>query len=160
MCCWLAPGVAPCPLPATQPQRPARRLLLALQALKSRWHLPYGAVVHPMAQGGGEVPVVNAMGGNIIRCKRCRTYINPFMAWQDGGRCASWLAARGWLRVAGWAWLAGRGLLGVAGWLRYALWQVGCLLQQPIPSMAAKALCKPSAVFVQPAGGSDCYPPL
>ncbi|EFN54134.1 hypothetical protein CHLNCDRAFT_135519 [Chlorella variabilis] len=56
------------------------------QALKSRWHLPYGAVVHPMAQAGGVVPVANPTGGTIIRCKRCRTYINPFMSWMDGGR--------------------------------------------------------------------------
>ena len=59
-----------------------------MQALKARWHLPYGAVVHPMALGGGEVPVANPSGGTIIRCKRCRTYMNPFMAWMDGGRCA------------------------------------------------------------------------
>ena len=61
-----------------------------LQALKSRWHLPYGAVVHPMAQAGGVVPVANPTGGTIIRCKRCRTYINPFMSWMDGGR---WVVA-------------------------------------------------------------------
>jgi Sec23/Sec24 zinc finger len=23
----------------------------------------------------------------IVRCKRCRTYINPFVTWTDGGRC-------------------------------------------------------------------------
>lgn len=56
------------------------------QALKARWHLPYGAVVHPMALAGGPVPVANPAGSTIIRCKRCRTYMNPFMAWMDGGR--------------------------------------------------------------------------
>lgn len=61
---------------------PRRRL----QALKARWHLPYGAVVHPMALAGGPVPVANPAGSTIIRCKRCRTYMNPFMAWMDGGR--------------------------------------------------------------------------
>jgi hypothetical protein len=113
MRCWLAPGVTPF-LPTIHYHALHRPSAAALQALKARWHLPYGAVVHPMAQGGGEVPVANVMGGTIIRCKRCRTYINPFMAWQDGGRCT------GWLGVAGW--LAGRGCL--AGWLRCALWQL------------------------------------
>jgi hypothetical protein len=42
-----------------------------------------------MTEWGGEVPVANATGGTIIRCKRCRTYINPFMAWMDGGRWAT-----------------------------------------------------------------------
>ena len=56
------------------------------QALKSRWHLPFGAIVHPMAETGGDVPVANAGHTAIVRCKRCRTYMNPFMIWMDGGR--------------------------------------------------------------------------
>lgn len=56
------------------------------QALKTRWHLPYGAVVHPMSEVGGHVPVANAGNASIVRCKRCRTYMNPFMTWMDGGR--------------------------------------------------------------------------
>lgn len=56
------------------------------QALKARWHLPYGAVVHPLAELAGPVAVANPSGGPIIRCKRCRTYMNPFMQWMDGGR--------------------------------------------------------------------------
>ena len=56
------------------------------QALKSRWHLPYGAVVHPLAETGGQVPVANVGHTTIVRCKRCRTYMNPFMVWMDGGR--------------------------------------------------------------------------
>lgn len=55
-------------------------------ALKARWHLPYGAIVHPLAESGGPVPVANAGNATIIRCKRCRTYMNPFMTWSDGGR--------------------------------------------------------------------------
>ncbi len=46
------------------------------------------AVVHPMNEALGEVPVANPGAAAIIRCKRCRTYMNPFMAWTDGGRCA------------------------------------------------------------------------
>ncbi len=56
------------------------------QALKSRWHLPYGAIVHPLAETGGPVPIANAGHTTIVRCKRCRTYMNPFMVWMDGGR--------------------------------------------------------------------------
>lgn len=56
------------------------------QALKSRWHLPYGAIVHPMAEAEKQVPIANAGHTTIVRCKRCRTYMNPFMVWMDGGR--------------------------------------------------------------------------
>lgn len=56
------------------------------QALKARWHLPLGAVVHPLAESGGPIPVANAGTPTIVRCKRCRTYMNPFMTWGDGGR--------------------------------------------------------------------------
>jgi protein transport protein SEC24 len=56
------------------------------QALKARWHLPLGAVVHPLAEAGGPVAVANAGSSTIVRCKRCRTYMNPFMVWMDGGR--------------------------------------------------------------------------
>lgn len=50
-----------------------------------------------MSEALGEVPVANPGAGAIIRCKRCRTYMNPFMAWTDGGR---WGLA-GWGR-GGW----------------------------------------------------------
>lgn len=56
------------------------------QALMSRWQLPYGAIVHPLAEDGGDVLVANPGGSSIVRCKRCRTYMNPWMTWSDGGR--------------------------------------------------------------------------
>lgn len=84
-------------------------LLCPLQALKARWHLPYGAVVHPLAELAGPVAVANPSGGPIIRCKRCRTYMNPFMQWMDGGRWAGAVAA-GWAVGQG-ASVAGRLLL-------------------------------------------------
>ncbi|GFP81973.1 protein transport protein sec24-like at3g07100 [Phtheirospermum japonicum] len=58
------------------------------QSLASRWHLPLGAVVCPMAEGpaGEEVPIVNFSTTGIIRCKRCRTYVNPFVSFTDNGR--------------------------------------------------------------------------
>ncbi|KAJ4838143.1 hypothetical protein Tsubulata_035230 [Turnera subulata] len=57
------------------------------QSLASRWHLPLGAVVCPLAEApdGEEVPVLNFVSG-IIRCRRCRTYVNPFVTFTDAGR--------------------------------------------------------------------------
>ncbi|GJP79788.1 hypothetical protein CLOP_g10006 [Closterium sp. NIES-67] len=59
------------------------------QSLRSRWHLPLGAVLQPLAPtppGEEEVPVVNFGSSGIIRCRRCRTYVNPFVTFTDGGR--------------------------------------------------------------------------
>lgn len=58
------------------------------QSLASRWHLSLGAVVCPLAEApdGEEVPVVNFAPTGIIRCRRCRTYINPYVAFTDSGR--------------------------------------------------------------------------
>ncbi|KAL1832802.1 hypothetical protein DCAR_0102826 [Daucus carota subsp. sativus] len=58
------------------------------QSLASRWHLPLGAVVCPLAEAptGEEVPIVNFATTGIVRCKRCRTYINPYVTFTDGGR--------------------------------------------------------------------------
>ena len=52
-----------------------------------RWSLPLGLIVHPLSEADGEVPTVNLGSAGIVRCKRCRTYINPFVRWVDGGRC-------------------------------------------------------------------------
>ncbi|KAL6978579.1 Protein transport protein Sec24A [Sarracenia purpurea var. burkii] len=58
------------------------------QSLVSRWHLPLGAVVCPLAEApdGEEVPIVNFASTGIIRCRRCRTYVNPYVTFTDGGR--------------------------------------------------------------------------
>uniref|UniRef100_A0A2N9EJV9 Uncharacterized protein n=1 Tax=Fagus sylvatica TaxID=28930 RepID=A0A2N9EJV9_FAGSY len=58
------------------------------QSLASRWHLPLGAVVCPLAESpdGEEVPVVNFISTGIIRCRRCRTYVNPYVTFTDAGR--------------------------------------------------------------------------
>ncbi|KAG5514507.1 hypothetical protein RHGRI_035800 [Rhododendron griersonianum] len=58
------------------------------QSLVSRWHLPLGAVVCPLAEAsdGEEVPVVNFTPSGIIRCRICRTYVNPYVTFTDGGR--------------------------------------------------------------------------
>ncbi|KAL5574563.1 hypothetical protein UlMin_016262 [Ulmus minor] len=58
------------------------------QSLVSRWHLPLGAVVCPLAQvpDGEEVPIINFASTGIIRCRRCRTYVNPYVTFTDAGR--------------------------------------------------------------------------
>ncbi|XP_051118622.1 protein transport protein Sec24-like At3g07100 [Andrographis paniculata] len=58
------------------------------QSLASRWHLPVGAVVCPLAEFpfGEEVPVINFATTGIIRCRRCRTYVNPYITFTDSGR--------------------------------------------------------------------------
>ncbi|XP_024021951.1 protein transport protein Sec24-like At3g07100 [Morus notabilis] len=58
------------------------------QSLASRWHLPLGAVVCPLAEApdGEEVPVINFASTGIIRCRRCRTYVNPYITFTDAGR--------------------------------------------------------------------------
>jgi len=52
--------------------------------------LTFGAVIQPLAPprlpGEGEVPVVSFGTSGVVRCRRCRTYINPFVQWTDGGR--------------------------------------------------------------------------
>jgi len=32
------------------------------------------------------VPMVDFGNSTIVRCRKCRTYINPFVQWTDGGR--------------------------------------------------------------------------
>ena len=60
---------------------------MRLQALRARFQLPFGAIVHPLA-GPQDLPVIGLDAGGIVRCRRCRTYINPFVTWVDGGRLA------------------------------------------------------------------------
>lgn len=56
--------------------------------LRARWAMPLGLVVQPMADEvkGRQVPVVNLGTAGIVRCRRCRTYMNPFVHWADSGR--------------------------------------------------------------------------
>ncbi|XP_073005527.1 protein transport protein SEC24 A-like [Typha latifolia] len=58
------------------------------QSLLARWHLPLGAIVHPLAEvpEGEEVQIVNFGSAGVIRCRRCRTYINPYVTFTDAGR--------------------------------------------------------------------------
>jgi protein transport protein SEC24 len=51
--------------------------------------VPVGAVIRPLAPAAceeDEVDVVQPGNAGIIRCKRCRTYINAFVTWLENGR--------------------------------------------------------------------------
>lgn len=53
--------------------------------------VPLGAVLRPLAPApatdpAGMIATVQPGTAGIIRCKRCRTYINPFAIWTDLGR--------------------------------------------------------------------------
>jgi protein transport protein SEC24 len=91
-----ARGAGNCKMPpATEPGqcdpalfRVSTNAIPSTNVLKQKWGLPFGAVIHPMAtiQNPGGVPLVNFGSCGIIRCRRCRTYINPFVQFVQGGQ--------------------------------------------------------------------------
>ena len=64
-------------------------------ALAGRLGVPIGCLIQPLAQPPPDrpVPVVNFGSIGVVRCKRCRAYINPFVAWTDNGTCQNSLPA-------------------------------------------------------------------
>ena len=60
------------------------------QAAAAASKVPLGIICSPMkgdvGTGNDQVDVVDFGPTGIIRCKRCRTYINPFASWTDNGR--------------------------------------------------------------------------
>lgn len=60
-------------------------VLPATQSLKQSVGLPMGAVIRPLAPVD-DVPVVSYGSHGIPRCKKCRSYINPWFKWIEGGR--------------------------------------------------------------------------
>jgi len=49
--------------------------------------VPTGGILRPFTQPEeGDVDLIRPGAGGIVRCHRCRTYINPFVAWLDNGR--------------------------------------------------------------------------
>lgn len=56
-------------------------------ATKTKAALPIGAIIQPLAQPPEcPVPIVNFGGSGVVRCRRCRTYVNAFVKFIDGGR--------------------------------------------------------------------------
>lgn len=66
--------------------RPTTSCVPSTAALRSRWHLPLGVIVNPLNSAARPVPVSDTDPLLIVRCEQCRTYMNPFMTWTDGGR--------------------------------------------------------------------------
>ncbi|KAI0558126.1 Protein transport protein Sec24 [Gracilaria domingensis] len=59
-------------------------------ALAKKYSLPLGAIIQPLAMDK-PVPVVNFGGAGIVRCRRCRSYINFSCSFKEGGR--RWLCS-------------------------------------------------------------------
>ncbi len=55
------------------------------QTLLTKSSIPFGAVIHPMNEGD-RVPIVDFGSCGVIRCKKCRTYINCFVQFVESGR--------------------------------------------------------------------------
>lgn len=57
---------------------------------KQKANVPLGIIIQPLAPlspGMEDVPNVNfASVGTIIRCRACRTYMNPYVQWEANGR--------------------------------------------------------------------------
>lgn len=63
----------------------------ASSATLQKFSLPVAVNIQPLndpptAEGFSPVPVVNFGNCGVIRCRRCRTYMNPFVSWLDAGR--------------------------------------------------------------------------
>jgi len=54
-------------------------------SLAQKWHLPLGAVLHPFAEQE-KVPLISMGAAGIVRCAKCRTYINPFVMFVEYGK--------------------------------------------------------------------------
>ncbi|VWU52519.1 protein transport protein Sec24A, partial [Hepatocystis sp. ex Piliocolobus tephrosceles] len=57
--------------------------------LKQKTYVPLGFVIQPLAQipdGYPELASVNFGNSTVVRCKKCRTYINPFVQFEAGGK--------------------------------------------------------------------------
>lgn len=58
-------------------------------SVRNMWKLPLGAIIQPMAEVSAHeepIPVVNFGRVGVVRCRHCRTYINPFVSFTEGGR--------------------------------------------------------------------------
>ncbi|CRH00749.1 protein transport protein Sec24A, putative [Plasmodium relictum] len=57
--------------------------------LKQKSYVPLGFVIQPLApipDGYPELSSVNFGNSTVVRCKKCRTYINPFVRFESGGK--------------------------------------------------------------------------
>jgi protein transport protein SEC24 len=70
--------------------RATASLVLKSKTLAAAAKVPMGVICHPMAgdthDGNPDIKVVDFGKAGIVRCKKCRTYINPYVTWHDNGR--------------------------------------------------------------------------
>lgn len=64
---------------------------VAQSSMMAKTHIPLTAVVRPLAVESGTtpeavVPLIPFDKSGIVRCRSCRTYINPYVHFFDGGR--------------------------------------------------------------------------
>jgi protein transport protein SEC24 len=94
----LAPA-APTPMAVLDPSRqcPPGYMSFTLGAvprdegLLKRSGLPLGLTCHPIGEGPGtlgkgRIPVVNFGATGVVRCRKCRAYVNPFAQFTEGGK--------------------------------------------------------------------------
>lgn len=82
---------AACPPDAHVPTSPllvrlTNRLFPQSSAVGAKYGLPLGAVIHPMSGDAPAVPVINFGQMGIVRCTRCRAYVNFMCVFTDAGR--------------------------------------------------------------------------
>eukprot|EP00917_Polyrhabdina_sp_WS-2016_P029410 GHVP01062671.1.p1 GENE.GHVP01062671.1~~GHVP01062671.1.p1 ORF type:complete len:867 (+),score=119.62 GHVP01062671.1:305-2602(+) len=58
-------------------------------SVKQKAHMPVAFSARPMCPmppGAPEISAVNPGSDKIVRCQKCRAYVNPFVSWESGGR--------------------------------------------------------------------------
>jgi hypothetical protein len=89
----LPPGASLSPMPTTLPdpsyQRSTINAVPTTSSLLSKSKLPFALILAPYRSlNEGEEPVPLVTDTVIARCRRCRTYMNPYVQFIDGGnRC-------------------------------------------------------------------------
>lgn len=68
--------------------RPTVSAVPNAMSLKSSWHLPMCIVLQPLSEPADvEIPIIDGTAANsILRCSVCRSYVNPFNTWINGGK--------------------------------------------------------------------------
>jgi len=69
--------------------RPTTTMIPSTASMASSFKVPCGGILRPFAnpgEGEGDIDVVHPSAAGIVRCKRCRTYINAFVSWLENGR--------------------------------------------------------------------------
>lgn len=62
-------------------------MIPATSSMAQQSKVPTGGILRPFTQpDDADIDLIRPGAGGIIRCHRCRTYINPFVAWIENGR--------------------------------------------------------------------------